>query len=79
MMSCLQNVAWALRKLRQYMLYFITQLISCWQMLLSEFDIMFVIRKAIKGQAMADYLVVQLSNDLEFSESLFLDEDFLAI
>ena len=79
MMSCLQNVAWALRKLRQYMLYFITQLISRWQMLLSEFDIMFVIRKAIKGQAMADYLVVQLSNDLEFSESLFLDEDFLAI
>ena len=30
--------------------------ISCWQMLLSEFDIVFVTRKAIKGQAIADYL-----------------------
>ena len=30
--------------------------ISRWQMLLSEFDIVFVTRKAIKGQAIADYL-----------------------
>ena len=29
----------------------LTGKISCWQMLLSEFDIVFVIRKAIKGQA----------------------------
>ena len=30
---------------------------SRWQMLLSKFDIVFVTRKAIKGQATADYLV----------------------
>ena len=28
-----------------------------WQMLLSEFDIMFVTQKAIKAQALADHLV----------------------
>ena len=63
-------LAWALRKLWQYMLNFTMWLISCmdpikyifqkpsltgnisrWQMLLSEFDIVFVVKKAIKGQA----------------------------
>jgi len=62
------TLAWASRKLRQYMLYFTTRLISRmdpikyifekpaftgkisrWQMLLSEFDIVFVTRKVIKG------------------------------
>ena len=61
-------LAWASRKLRQYMLYYTTQLISHmdpikyvfekpaligkisrWQMLLSEFNIVFMTRKAIKG------------------------------
>ena len=40
---------------------------------------MFVVRKVIKGQAIADYLVDQTLNDLDFFESLFLDEDVLAI
>ena len=40
--------------------------ISCWQMLLSKFDVVFVIRKAIKGQAIANYLVDQSLNDPEF-------------
>ena len=44
-------------------------------MLLSELDIMFVVRKVIKGQAIADYLVDQPLNDPDFSEYLFLDED----
>jgi hypothetical protein len=61
-------LAWASRKLRQYMLYYTTWLVSQmdpikyifekpaltrkiarWQVLLSEFDILFVARKAIKG------------------------------
>ena len=68
-------LAWALRKLQQYMLYFTTWLISHmdpikyifkklaligkishWQMLLSKFDIVFVVWMAIKGHAIADYL-----------------------
>uniref|UniRef100_A0A2N9GD11 RNase H type-1 domain-containing protein n=1 Tax=Fagus sylvatica TaxID=28930 RepID=A0A2N9GD11_FAGSY len=65
----------ASKKLRQYMLYYTTWLVSRmdpikyifekptltgkiarWQVLLSEFDILFVAQKAIKGQAIADYL-----------------------
>ena len=38
-----------------------------------------MMRKAFKGQAIADYLANQPLNDLEFSESLFLDEDGLVI
>ena len=47
--------------------------------LLKEFDIVFVTSKAIKGQAIADYLVDQPLNDLEFSESLFPNADVFAI
>ena len=45
----------------------LTRKISHWQMLLSEFDIMFVTRKAIKGQAIANYLTEQSLNDPELS------------
>ncbi|XP_023917453.1 uncharacterized protein LOC112028999 [Quercus suber] len=48
-------------------------------MLLFEFDIVFVTRKAIKGQAIVDYLADQPLNDPELSESLFLDEDVMAL
>ena len=48
--------------------------ISHWQMLLSKFDIVFVVQKAIKGQAIANYLMDQLLNDPNFSK-----EDVLAI
>ena len=37
-------------------------------MLLSKFDIVFVVRMAIKGQAIVDYLANQLLNDLDFLE-----------
>ena len=42
-------------------------------MLLFEFDIVFVTRKAIKGQAIVDYLTDQPLNDPELLESLFPD------
>ena len=79
-------LTWASCKLRQYMLYFTTQLISYmdpiiyifekpnlirkishWQMLLSEFDIVFMVWKAIKGQAIANYQANQPLNNLKFS------------
>ena len=44
--------------------------ISGWQMLLSECDIVFVVRKAIKGQAIANYLADQSLNNQDFSKSL---------
>lgn len=52
---------------------------SHWQMLLSKFDIVFVTRKAIKGQATADYLANQPLNDLKLSKSFFLDMDVMAL
>ena len=57
----------------------LTGKISHWQMLLSKFDIVFVTRKAIKGQVKADYLADQPMNDPELSESLFPDEDVMAL
>ena len=57
----------------------LTGKVSHWQMLLSKFNIVFVMRKAIKGQAIANYLADQSLNDLDFSESLFPNEDVLVI
>ena len=57
----------------------LTRRISCWQMLLSEFDIVFMTRKFIKGQAIVDYLVDQPLKDPELVESLFPDEDVMAL
>ncbi|XP_065627349.1 uncharacterized protein LOC136066626 [Quercus suber] len=57
----------------------LTWKISHWQMLLSKFDIVFVTRKAIKGQAIVEYLADQPLNDPELLESLFFDEDVMAL
>ena len=48
-------------------------------MLLFEFNIVFVVRNVIKGQAIADYLVDQQLNDPEFLKSLFLDENVMVL
>jgi hypothetical protein len=91
-------LAWASKKLRQYMLYFTTWLvsrmdpikyiferpaligkISRWQVLLSKFDILFVTRKAIKGQAIADYLADYPFEQQELMDAEFPDEDVMAI
>uniref|UniRef100_A0A2N9FRR6 Uncharacterized protein n=1 Tax=Fagus sylvatica TaxID=28930 RepID=A0A2N9FRR6_FAGSY len=45
----------------------LTGKIARWQVLLSEFDILFVARKAIKGQAIADYLADYPSEQLELN------------
>ena len=50
-----------------------------WQVLLSEFDILFVDRKAIKGPAIADYLANYPFEQLELMDSEFPDEDVMAV
>jgi hypothetical protein len=89
-------LAWPSKKLRQYMLYYTTSLVSRmdpikyifekptltgkivrWQVLLSEFDILFVARKAIKRQAIADYLADYPSEQRELMDSEFPDEDVM--
>ena len=75
-------LVWVTRRLRQYMLYHTTWLISKldplkflmeapaltgrlarWQMLLSEFDILYVSQKAVKGSAIADFLASRASEE----------------
>jgi len=43
----------------------LTGRIARWQVLLSEFDIVYVIQKGIKGSALADYLAQQPLNDYQ--------------
>ena len=50
-----------------------------WALLLQEFDITYVLQKAVKGQAFADFLANHpVPDDWEFSEDL-PDEDVLFI
>ncbi|KAE8676162.1 Tubulin alpha-1 chain [Hibiscus syriacus] len=91
-------LVWTTRRLRQYMLYHTTWLISKldplkflmespaltgrmarWQMLLSEFDIIYVNQKAIKGSVIADFLASRVSNDYQPLNFNFPDEDLLCI
>nr|XP_023912064.1 uncharacterized protein LOC112023673 [Quercus suber] len=48
-------------------------------MLLSEFNIVFVTRKAIKDQAIADYLTDQSLDDSKLSKSIVPNEDVMAL
>ncbi|KAG8472581.1 hypothetical protein CXB51_034367 [Gossypium anomalum] len=89
---------WTTRRLRQYMLYHTTWLISKldplkymmesnalngrmtrWQILLSEFDIVYVNQKAIKGSAVADFLASRALEDYEPLSLDFLNEDLIYI
>ncbi|KAK5834292.1 hypothetical protein PVK06_018169 [Gossypium arboreum] len=78
------TLIWMTRRLRQYMLYHTTWLISKlnplkymmestalngrmarWKILLSEFDIVYVSQKAIKGSAIAEFLASRALEDYE--------------
>uniref|UniRef100_A0A2N9H5R7 Uncharacterized protein n=1 Tax=Fagus sylvatica TaxID=28930 RepID=A0A2N9H5R7_FAGSY len=61
-------LAWASKKLRQYMLYYTTWLVSR-----NGPD------QAIKGQAIADYLADYPSEQLELMDSEFPDEDVMTV
>ncbi|KAG8501400.1 hypothetical protein CXB51_003539 [Gossypium anomalum] len=89
---------WTTRRLRQYMLYHTTWLISKldplkymmestalngrmarWQILLSEFDIVYVSQKAIKGSAVADFLASRALEDYEPLNFDFPNEELMCI
>ncbi|CAL0322726.1 unnamed protein product [Lupinus luteus] len=91
-------LAWASRRLRQYMLSHTTWLLSKmdpikyifekpiltgriarWQVLLSEYDIVYVTRKAIKGSALADYLASQPIEKTESVNQEFPDEGIMSL
>ncbi|KAG8503449.1 hypothetical protein CXB51_001421 [Gossypium anomalum] len=89
---------WTTRRLRQYMLYHTTWLISKldplkymmestalngrmarWQILLSEFDIVYISQKAIKGSAVADFLASRALEDYEPLNFDFPNEELMCI
>ncbi|KAG8497327.1 hypothetical protein CXB51_008505 [Gossypium anomalum] len=89
---------WTTRRLRQYMLYHTTWLISKldplkymmestalnrrmarWQILLSEFDIVYVSQKAIKESAVADFLASRALEDYEPLNFDFPNEELMCI
>ena len=52
--------------------------VTRWQVLLSEYDIQYVSQKAIKGSAIAEFLVDRTEKEYEPMKFEFLDEDLLA-
>ena len=57
----------------------LTRQIARWQVLLSEFDIVYVTQKDIKESALADYLAQQPINDYQPMHPEFPDEDIMAL
>ncbi|XP_006593166.1 uncharacterized protein [Glycine max] len=57
----------------------LTGRIARWQVLLSEFDIVYVTRKVVKGSALADYLAQQPISDYQPMHPEFPDEDIMAL
>ncbi|XP_040963917.1 uncharacterized protein [Gossypium hirsutum] len=50
-----------------------------WQILLSEFDIVYLSQKAIKGSAIADFLASRALEDYEPLDFYFLNEDLMYV
>ncbi|KAG8473187.1 hypothetical protein CXB51_035220 [Gossypium anomalum] len=92
------TLIWTTRRLRQYMLYHTTWLISKldplkymmestalngrmarWQILLSEFDIVYVSQKAIKGSAIAEFLASRALEDYEPLNFDFPNEELMCV
>ncbi|XP_028214982.1 uncharacterized protein LOC114397050 [Glycine soja] len=57
----------------------LTRRIARWQVLLSEFDIIYVTQREIKGSALADYLAQQPINDYQPMHPEFPDEDIMTL
>ncbi|XP_017980982.1 PREDICTED: uncharacterized protein LOC108663012 [Theobroma cacao] len=57
----------------------ISSRVARWQVLLSEYDIVYVSQKAIKGSAIADFLAKRVEEDYEPMEFEFSNEDLLSI
>ena len=53
--------------------------IARWQVLLSEFDIVYVSQKAIKGSAIADFLAERANEEYELMSFDFSNEDLMVV
>nr|XP_034889983.1 uncharacterized protein LOC118030069 [Populus alba] len=90
------SLVWSAKRLRQYILYYTTWLISRmdplkfifekpymlsriarWQVLLAEYDIIYMTRKSVKGSAIVDHLADNAIEDYKPLNFDFPDEDVL--
>ena len=79
----LYHITWFIAKLDPIKFIFekplLSERIARWQVLLSEFDILYVSQKAIKGSAIADFLAERVNEEYEPMSFDFPDEDLMAI
>ncbi|XP_019438994.1 PREDICTED: uncharacterized protein LOC109344697 [Lupinus angustifolius] len=79
----LSHTTWLISKMDPVKYIFekpiLTGRIAQWQVLLSEYDIVYVTRKAIKGSALADYLASQPIEKTEPMNQEFLDEGIMSL
>ena len=79
----LSHTTWLISKMDPVKYIFekpaLTGRIARWQVLLSEFDIVYVTQKAVKGSALADYLAQQPLQDYRPMHPEFPDEDIMAL
>ena len=79
----LSHTTWLISKMDPIKYIFekptLTRRIARWEMLLSEFDILYVTQKAIKGSALAEFLAHQPVNNYQPTQPEFLDEDIMAL
>ena len=57
----------------------LSERIARWQVLLSEFDILYVFQNAIKGSVIADFLTERANEEYEPMSFDFPDEDLMAV
>ena len=58
---------------------YLSSRIARWQVLLAEYDIVYMTRKAVKGSVIADHLADHAMKDYESLNFNFPDEDVFAI
>ena len=79
----LYHTTWLIAKLDSIKFIFekpsLSGRIARWQVLLSEFDILYVSQKAIKGSAIADFLAKRANKEYEPMSFDFSYEDLMAV
>ena len=79
----LYHTTWLIAKLDPIKFIFekpsLSKRIARWQVLLSEFDILYVSQKAIKGSAIADFLAERANEEYEPMSFNFPNEDLMAV
>ena len=79
----LSHTTWLISKMDPIKYIFekhaLTGRIARWQMLLSEFDILYVTQKAIKDSTLTDFLAHQPVDDYQSVQPEFPDEDIMAL